>query len=335
MKYIIAIDGGGTKTKAYIGNEKGEVLGASEGGPSNYHSVGITGVRSSLNSVVQALCSAVNINKDNIDVVSLGLAGMDRAVDRRIIKALLSDIGIEGSCIFNNDAMTALIGAHGIKEGVVTICGTGSICLGIDRNGRIARTGGWGHVIGDEGSGYDIGIKCLKAVMKSHDKRGGNTLLKDKVLKYFNISSPEDLVKQIYEGSSKDSIAGLAALTAEAAFEADATAKNILEKAVLDLVEMTEAVINELYSEDDRILLSTAGGIFSNIDFVAERFSLELRKRFKLIDIYEPKFDGAVGAMIIAWNEMGISYNVNELKYQVKDVNLYGYGDFNKNQTGV
>ena len=134
MKYLIGVDGGGTKTIGYIGNDEGLILAKAYGGPCNYHAVGIDNAKYTLDNLIKSLCSSINIDSKEIKILSLGLAGVDRPDDREIIEEAISEMGIKGDVIINNDGKTSLIGALGKAEGIITICGTGSISLGIDRD---------------------------------------------------------------------------------------------------------------------------------------------------------------------------------------------------------
>lgn len=324
MKYLLGFDGGGTKTIGYIGNDEGLVLAKAYGGPSNYHAVGISNVKCTLDNLINTLCSSIGIDSKEIKILSLGLAGVDRPDDKKIIEEAIWEIGIKSDLIINNDGKTSLIGALGKEEGIITICGTGSISLGIDKDKKLVRAGGWGHIIGDEGSGYDFGVKALNAVMRYYDGRGKKTILKDKVLKQLNFTDCQEIIGYVYdETRSKSDIAKLAPIVFEAARQGDDTALKIIDEAVNELGEITETVARQLNFRESETILSIDGGILKNVDLVRDRFMSQMRHRIKGIQITYPLFNSAIGALILGWNRLGVKYSIDSLKQQIKDVKIY------------
>ncbi|EOD00087.1 N-acetylglucosamine kinase [Caldisalinibacter kiritimatiensis] len=322
MKYIIGIDGGGTKTLGYISNIEGKIIGKATSGVANYHSVGLKKVRESLLQLINTLCDINNIKTDDIALLSLGLAGVDRKEDRQLILDLISSLELDCKVALNNDAKTALVGAHGKEEGIITISGTGSISYGIDSEGNTIRAGGWGHILDDEGSGYDIGLKGIKAVVRYYDNRGKKTILIDKVLKFLNMKSPDELISYVYgKNTTKSDIAKIAPIVCECALEGDEISQIILDQAVNSLVEMTSAVIDKSNFKDERITVSYNGGILNNASYVQKEFIKRLKYQYKNIEVYKPKFDPAIGALIIGFRQLNINYDINKIK---KEVDSFG-----------
>ncbi|SHK52660.1 N-acetylglucosamine kinase [Paramaledivibacter caminithermalis] len=322
MKYVIGIDGGGTKTLGYIGNLEGKIIASSSSGPSNYHSIGIKRTKESLGDVINFLCNSVNASIEDIQLLSLGLAGIDRPEDKKNIEEILNFIGVKSEIILKNDAVSALVGAHGKEYGVITISGTGSISYGMDSKGKLVRAGGWGHIIDDEGSGYDIGRKALGAVFKSYDNRTEKTLLTEKILKYLNLKTVDKIVGYIYSNEiTKEHIAQIAPVVFEAAYEKDKTAIDILDKAVDSLVEITETVIKKLEFNGDKINLILDGGILRSVKYMQNKFKERINKEINNINISTPLFNGAIGSLLIAWNHLNIEYSLDNIKIQIKEVN--------------
>ncbi|MTI71234.1 MAG: hypothetical protein FH751_13370 [Firmicutes bacterium] len=325
MRYIIGIDGGGTKTLGYIANLKGSILGYHLSGPSNYHSVGKTNAKKALEDVINSLCDDNDIKLKDVEIISLGLAGVDRKEDKNVVMDILKSINHSSTILINNDAKTSLVGANGSIEGVITICGTGSISLGINSTGELIRAGGWGHIIGDEGSGYDIGKKALIAVAKACDKRGEETLLTEAIKKHLKIKKTDEIISYVYNNTnSKEKIAQLAPIVIKC-FEAnDEVSKQIIENAVWDLIQITETVINQLFNKNEKITISLAGGIFNNVSVIRDTFERKLKKRFSNLHIQAPLFDSGIGALILGWNLSGVMFEKEELKNEIKDVRSNG-----------
>ncbi|WP_052045308.1 N-acetylglucosamine kinase [Caloranaerobacter azorensis] len=336
MGYIIGIDGGGTKTLGYIGDTDGNILGVFSSGAANYFSIGIDRVKANLEHVIQSLCKKVQIDKKDLTLISLGLAGVDREQDRKIIMKIISQIGINCKIILNNDAKTALVGAHGQEKGIILISGTGSICYGIDSNGRIKRAGGWGHIIDDEGSAYDIAIKGLKSVIKAFDGRGQKTLLKEKILKYLHLYSVEELIQFIYsKETTKDHIAKIAPIVMQSSVEGDNVSKHIMNEAIQSLIDMVIVVINDLDFNGERVELALTGGVFNNSEIIKQQFIDKITAQLQNLNLHRPLFDGAVGSMLIGWSSLNINYDIKRLKENLKEVVDYEQRSINENKAGV
>ncbi|MCR2044507.1 N-acetylglucosamine kinase [Anaerosalibacter massiliensis] len=318
--YIIGIDGGGTKTIGYLSDYNGNILAAAKSDTSNYLSAGIEKAKESLDNVIKSLCSYDNITKDDIGLISLGLAGAGRKRDREVIETILKDLGINCKKIINNDAYIALVGAHGKSQGVITISGTGSITLGLNKKREMFRTGGWGHILGDEGSGYYFGKEGLVAVMKSYDGREKGTLITNKVLNYLNFTTVDEIVQYVYSNiNNKTKISGLSRLVIEAAEENDEVARKIINKGVHELVSMIITVVDKM-GEPENIALT--GGIFDNSNLIKDKVNIILEEKFQL-NVVDRKYSSVIGALIIGWENEGVKYNELKLLNQIKEVDIH------------
>jgi N-acetylglucosamine kinase-like BadF-type ATPase len=179
--------------------------------------------------------------------ICIGTAGADRADEKSIIKEIIRVTGFFGRIIVTNDAEIALYGGTHGEEGIIIISGTGSICYGRNSSGDICRAGGWGHIIGDEGSGYDIGAKALRAIVRSYDGRAENTIMTSMILEHLKIEKPEGLINYVYRsGIGKQEIAGLAYLVDKAYNLGDAAAGEILKGASYELYLCCRSVVERL-----------------------------------------------------------------------------------------
>lgn len=316
--YIVGIDGGGTKTKGYISDNNGNILASATGMSSNYLSAGETVAKESLNDVITTLCNNSNTTLDEIEIISLGLAGAGRAKDREIIKNIIKEIGINGHIIINDDAYISLIGAHGKRKGIITVSGTGSISLGLNSSGEKHRTGGWGHILGDEGSGYYFAREGLMAIVKSYDGRGRSTKIQDKILNYLKLPSIDELIQYVYNNrDSKDKLSCLSKLVIEAAEENDEIAVQIIKKGIYELIEMTTVLTNKL---DEPLDVALAGGTFENSKYMREMFIRELSKTNSELRVIDNKFNSGIGAVMVGWHYLGIDVDESTLMKNVRRV---------------
>src|ERR1041385_2690240 len=171
---VVGVDGGGTQTRAAVLNN-GRVLGEGSAGPSNPLRVGIGNGATAIREAVDKACAAATIHRDDLVAAGVGLAGIRRKdVRARMHDALVQTLGIKNVELVS-DGDIALYGATDGRPGIVVISGTGSIAVGMNRQGKRAYAGGWGPVAGDEGSGSWIARRALEAVARGGDERGPRT----------------------------------------------------------------------------------------------------------------------------------------------------------------
>jgi len=189
--HVLGIDAGGTKTVALLADADGHIVGEGRAGAANLQTEGELEVEKTLHTVIDQATDG----RQSPAAVCLGIAGVDRQDDARIIRGIMRRLGFRANILIVNDALIALVAGAGANPGVVLISGTGSIAYGVSRRGLAARAGGWGPTLGDEGSGYWIGRRALVAVMREVDRRGPRTNLTPRVLQHFSL--PRGLASDI------------------------------------------------------------------------------------------------------------------------------------------
>ncbi len=300
--HVLGIDAGGTKTVCLLADLDGHVVSQARGAGANLQAAGELEVEKVLHGVMDA---AIGDRTGMPSAICLGIAGVDRDDDVAIIRGILRRIGFMARTLVVNDALVALVAGAEDGAGVVIIAGTGSIAYGRNAAGLAARAGGWGYVLGDEGSGYWMGRLALRAVVREADRRGRPTALTGHILGHFGIARPQDLVRVIYHQNLKPTaIAGLAACVQRAFDEGDEAARQILNGAANELVSSARSVMTRLQMELDSFTFVLAGGIFQAVPWLAG----ELRERLlqqapqsavKLLEV-EP----AIGAVRLAIDEV-------------------------------
>src|SRR5438105_800441 len=260
---VVGVDGGGTRTRAVVLNGA-RVLGEGAAGPSNPLRVGISKGATAIREAVDKACAAALIHRDDLVAAGVGLAG----IRRKDIRARMHDVLVETLGIKNielvSDGDVALYGATDGQPGVVIISGTGSIAVGINRQGKRAYAGGWGPVAGDEGSGSWIARRALQAVARATDERGPRTALTKAACEFFQVSTPDDLSTAIYAPSiTNDRIAAFSKHVIEAARGRDDVAREILHEAGTELGRAAVTVIRKLKMEPERFQIAFVGGVFA------------------------------------------------------------------------
>ena len=269
---LIGVDGGGSKTVALLADWDGRVLGRGTGGPSNYQVMGIQAARAALSDSIRAAFSEAGLEPRPPRAICLGLSGVDRPADQSMIRAW-ADAEMPGALtVIVNDAELVLAAGTPSGWGVALICGTGSIAYGRTSEGRTIRSGGWGYLLGDEGSGYAIGLAALRAVARATDGRAPQTVLAHSILEYWSLGAPQDLIGRVYEGRvPTQDIAALAWLVEVAASEGDSVAQDILLQAGHELALAVMAVARRLGMQGT-IPCAQAGSVIVKGQFMGRAF---------------------------------------------------------------
>jgi N-acetylglucosamine kinase-like BadF-type ATPase len=259
--------------------------------------VGIANGAAAIREAIDKACAAALIDRDDLVAAGVGLAG----VRRKDIRTRMRDVLIETLGIKNIELMTdgeiALYGATDGAPGIVVISGTGSICVGANRQGKHVFAGGWGPVAGDEGSGSWIARRALQAVAQATDERGPKTALTRAACEYFQVAVPDDLATAVYAPTvTNDRIAGFSKHVIEAARAGDTVARNILADAGRELGKAAVAVIRRLKMEHERFQVAFVGGVFAAGEFVIAPLREDLARMAQKAFIAPPNFSPTVAA---------------------------------------
>jgi N-acetylglucosamine kinase-like BadF-type ATPase len=261
MRYVLGIDAGGTKTRALLAEETGRVVAGARGGGANLRTHGELEVEKVLHAVVEAAEAEGGVRAD---ALALGMAGADRPADDAVLREILRRIGFKSRVVVTNDARIAFVAGSALRVGIALVCGTGSIAWGENARGEIARAGGWGWHLGDEGSGFWIGERAIREVLRSADGRGPATTLDRPLFEHFAIEKPSEILHAIYDGEyPRHKVALFAVCVAEAAQGGDAVAGRILAAAAEELALAARSVIARLDLESAPYDVVLSGGTFA------------------------------------------------------------------------
>jgi N-acetylglucosamine kinase-like BadF-type ATPase len=203
------------------------------------------------------------------------------------------------------DAQVALTGATAGEPGIIAIAGTGSIAYGRNAAGKVARAGGWGYAMGDEGGAYDIVRQALRAMLRHHEGWGSSTALTDTLLAATGARDPNDLLHRFYTPEyPKSRVASFAPFVDEAARKGDTIAREILKGAAQSLAMYVAAVRRQLFHRGEPSHVSYVGGVFRS-DLLRERFRLIVELEGEA-NVHPPKYGPAVGALIDAYRLAGV-----------------------------
>jgi N-acetylglucosamine kinase-like BadF-type ATPase len=301
MKYFIGIDGGGTKTKCVLTDDHLKVLQTEESSAANPLAVGFEKAAECLFGLVVSVAEKEKIKLDIIESLGIGLAGVGRIENKeRLQKVLLEKFSLTEDFIQKikifTDAEIALEGAFNGKAGAILIAGTGSIIYGKDENGKIFRVGGYGKIIGDEGSGYSIGKKGLTAIAKYFDGRGKETSLVKKISEQFGIYDSDQLINKIYTGNFD--IASIAKLVIGCADEGDDACKNILDQESDELILHIPSLMKNM--NINKLDLCFSGGLLTNTNYYSKLVQAKISRSFPKTKIKTAIYPPEIGAILLA-----------------------------------
>jgi len=291
MEFIAGIDGGGTKTTLICSSLQGEILAEKKFGPFNLNSIGEEGFA----ALMAEICTFLQ-KMGQCRALCIGAAGSSNTRMKALIEEAAGKTDIAAWQLVG-DHEIALCGALEGEPGICLIGGTGSVCFGRNGKGETARAGGWGHLIGDEGSGYAIGRDALRAVACQWDGRGEATSLTEAVAEDFGIDMPRKMIEYVY-GKDKSNVAAVSRIVEREAALGDRVAKEILAKQAHLLAELAAAVAKRLNMEAGEAAL--LGGLLENDTIFRRLLRQAVGEKCPGFTCVAPRQNAALGALIMA-----------------------------------
>jgi len=305
-------DGGGTRTTCVLCDPEGSVLGVGSGGRSNYHNTGLRNALASLKRSFEGALAQSGAADDSVAMEAcFGLAGLDSpedmAIMKRGIRSMALGSGGRRSDLVVNDWRTAVTGAFIDEPGVTLTAGTGCVAAAQSVGGRrVVRVGGWGHVVDDRGSAYDIGRDALYAAMRDYDGRGPKTALLRLIIRRLDVSEPQGIIARVYAGHMTVSeIASLSALVSEAAEGGDEVALKILREKGGILGELVVSAASSLRILRAPFGVSLNGGVFKAGRPILGPLEERIRAAAPRAAMVEPKLAPACGAVVLLLRRVG------------------------------
>lgn len=294
INYFIGIDGGGTKTDFVLESKDGTVLQSITLGPTNPNDILLDRVLATLTEGLEFLCDG--LTKSEISVFA-GLAGASNEACKSNIAEYLSKMGF-GNLSVGVDAQNAVAAALGMQSGIMVIMGTGSIAFTqVDK--KSYRTGGFGYLFDDMGSGYELGKEAILATLKDDCGYAAHTILTDLVKRKSGHDELLPALSEFYSGGKKY-IASFAPLIFEAIKHSDDTAKSILEKNMRGIAELILSASRDIH--DDIIKVRLCGGITKHEEVIIPLIKDALGEGLNRFDITICKEPQVNGALLLARN---------------------------------
>jgi glucosamine kinase len=242
-RVFVGVDGGGTRTRAVAVDEGGSEAARVVGPPSLIDPLRPSRAADAVEETLRALSSECGVALP-CEAVWAGLAGAGHEASRDAVEADLRARGLAHAVGVGTDVDAALEDAFPDSPGVLLVSGTGSVAAGRAEDGEVRRVGGWGALLGDEGSGYAVGLAALRAAMRMIDGRERATELLPGLLEWSGIDVAEELPAWV-AAATKAEVAALAAGVIAAADAGDPVAGHILAEAVDALVDHVRALADD------------------------------------------------------------------------------------------
>lgn len=289
--YYLGIDGGGTKTVAVVTDEKGRIITTVSGATINFYSVGYENARKNLSELMNKITAETEIC--SFSAAFIGCSALDCEADNETTERLCDGIINADKMKMHSDVYIALKSVKNAECPCVAICGTGSIATGEDKNGNTHVTGGWGHILGDEGSAYSIAVKALEICCQMCDKDEKTPLL-ESAEKFFGVPDFRKAIDIIYsDDMTKDKLAHFA----EALDINDETVRKIIISQAQKFAISVQTLLEKMKNCD---VLGLYGGVFQHNSLFREEFSDAIKNKFQETEIKLIETPPAVTAAEIA-----------------------------------
>ncbi len=296
MRYYLGIDGGGTKTVAVVCDENGTLVSRYVGRSINYNSVGTDAARANLKETVDGVLEGKDIT---LSSAFIGMPAISERADESATREFCDGIIDCPVITMDSDVYIGLEAMRADGAAAMVVSGTGSMAVGRAADGRVIFKGGWGYLLGDEGSGYALGLDAVKAAICGAQGSAEKTMLTEKILGFFGIGDIISLIDIFYDPPiSNSEVAKLAPVLFECAKNGDTVASAIITKHASLLADTVCALLSELPNGTP---LGMWGGILVNCESFRESFVEFVREKYPdtkaAILEYPPEYGAVFAAM--------------------------------------
>ncbi|GAB4312377.1 MAG: BadF/BadG/BcrA/BcrD ATPase family protein [Candidatus Sumerlaeia bacterium] len=302
---VIGVDGGGTTTRFAVADaESGQVIRQATSGSISPYVYPWDYVLTNIKMGLTALFNdATGLNPAHVRAAAFGVSGVDRPEHEVNFSKKVLPLMPQAIVKVVNDGVIALLGGLKGESGLLAISGTGSIAYGINPEGKDLRVGGWGHVLGDEGSGYRLGLEALRRIMRAYDQVSRPTLLTGLILKHLGLITPPDLLDWTNRiKADKGQIAALSVCVHEAAAAGDQAALQILEVEARGLARQVETIHRRLFDShrSGPVEVVCAGGNLVNGRDYYRIFGQIISSLLPQAEVKHPEHQPVIGAVRLA-----------------------------------
>jgi N-acetylglucosamine kinase-like BadF-type ATPase len=327
--FVLAVDGGNSKTDVVLAGADGAVLSLVRGAQSSPHRLGLAGTLQVLESLLQSALAEAGLDENaRAEVAQLLMAGVDTATEEDELRAAVEERGWAAKTRVGNDTFAVLRAGTERGWGVAVVCGAGINCVGVSPDGRHARFPALGTISGDWGGGYDVGLAALHAAARSEDGRGPRTSLERSVPEYFGRRAPHEIAEDIHGGRLDSRRLGELPPLVFAEAESDSVAAEIVDRLAGEVVAFARVALERLELGDESAEVLLGGGLLqaSNGRLIGT-IETALREAAPSVVIRQATSTPIVGAALLALDELGAGREAQERLRQTLDAAVEGGSD--------
>lgn len=301
---ILGIDGGASKTVAILADGQGKPIARYQTAGTNKQVSGIQATLTHLYNVIEGVFRQADLPMQRVASACFGLSGVDRPSDITLMRSWADSYQIAERLTIVNDARLVLAAGTPDGHGVGLICGTGSIAFGRKPDGEMSRAGGWGYILGDEGSGYDIAIQAMRAATQAIDGRGTAFVLRDALMEKWHITNPQDLIPFVYEHPNiRQHMLEVPLIVSDLAEIGDSHSVAILDHAAQQLADIAVAAARQLKSSST-FPLAIAGSVILKTPLLQQALRECIQCHGYTAEPITPVEDPALGALRLAREQL-------------------------------
>lgn len=309
MQLFLGFDGGGSHTRATVVDAGGRLAGRGESGLSNLHHASEEAVGDHLAEALARALAPLGGRPGQVVSAFFGMAGVTSVPTADRFRRLAARIGLGGARVgVDHDIRIALAGGLAGRPGIALIVGTGSSCYGRMEDGRTCQTGGWGSLVADEGSGYDLGRRAIVAAVRMSDGRQPMSALRDRVFGWLKVRDVSQVLERLYEqGIERNEIAAFAPEVVRLAEEGDPAAAAIVESGATELADMVAANHRQLPTSATPEVVITGGlGTAPTCYRTLLRVAITTRVAGARV-LEQAEFEPVEGAALLALSQAGVA----------------------------
>lgn len=312
MTYIASLDGGGTKLSCLIADEQGRLVGRAIAGSTNSQFDSAEDIQANIRSGMTEALASAGIAASDVAIVYTAMPVLDNAIVEQALGTIVD--AAHTTIHISNEFTLSLFGAIQARHGSLALAGTGSFAGVLTQEGFTA-VGGWGSLIGDEGSGTHIGQQALAACALMTDGRGPSTMLLERILRFWNLPRLRDVAVKLYAtkvNAQRTLVASLCPIVGQCAASGDEVAARILDNSARQLADQMIVVIERTNAQ--HLPLTVSGGVWKSSPLLFRSFSAQVKARYPDIAILPPKFDPVIGGILLGLEESGTGMDAARLE---------------------
>lgn len=314
--YYLGVDGGGTKTVAILMDESGNTLRRIKEGPGNAAVLDRGTMAQLIRSILDNILGGEGVQK--IHWGTFAFAGVGRPKERRNVDDIIRASGITNYTL-TTDAASQHYAVFGEESGILIASGTGSICLARNHDGEYLQIGGWGYLLGDEGSGFYIGRQAIRFAIQDAEQNNVTSKLTWQLISFYGLKAPEDLISIIYSSKNPHRlIASCAQLVCDCAANGNEAASQIVDNAVSALLKLVRDA-GRYFLNKKRIKIALTGSILNEKSIVCQRLKKMIEIQGRNFIYAKQELHPAAGAVLQSMKKANVAIT-EEMMMQLKKI---------------